>query len=202
MGAPEWIARMQSLVASAVHLRSALVHAAQRLPGFRFDETMAGQVTFDSAGFPSGQRDIVLQLRAQVAHFGDYLRDGRTRLSGTATIDGVVDSAPVSGSIWILPHRSIVRYEVFFSVGETHLRLAGQKNIRLLDFRRTVCTLPSRLYDESGHEVGHGTVMFDWNDLSPFLRSFTPVHADAAAPSVDVSQDGDTDAVHLSSRLA
>lgn len=203
MGAPEWIARMQSLVASAVHLRSALVHAAQRLPGFRFDETMAGRVTLTGGDFPPGERDVVLTLRASTLRFGDYLRHGRTTLTGSATIDGIVDSAPLTGSLWIWPHRQIVRYELSFPIAGQRLRLAGQKDVRLLDFRRTMSTLPARLYDESGREVGHATVLFDWADLPSFLRSFTSVHASHrrdAAPHVD--GEPDADAVHLSSRPA
>lgn len=204
MGAPEWIARMQSLVASAVHLQSALVHAAQRLPGFRFDETMAGRVTLTGDDFPPGERDIVLKLRAEASRFGDYLRDGRTMLTGSATIDGLVQSVPLTGSLWIWPHRQIVRYELSFPVaiatGNRRLRLSGQKDVRLLDFRRTMSTLPARLYDESGHEVGHATVLFDWADLLPFLRSFTPVRGGDAAPHP--GEVHDSDAVHLGTRPA
>jgi len=195
MGAPEWIARLQSLVASAVHLQSALVHAAQRLPGFQFDETMAGKVTLTGAEFPAGERDLVLTLRASVPHLGDYLRDGRTTLTGTATLEGLAESVPLHGSLWIWPHRQIVRYELDFPVAGQQLRLAGQKDVRLLDFRRTMSTLPARLYDESGREVGHGTLLFDWADLPSFLRSFTPTSNDGSAPTI--ADDSPVDATHL-----
>jgi hypothetical protein len=212
MGAPEWIARLQSLVASAVHLQSTLVHAAQRLPGFQFDETMAGKVTLTGDDFPSGERDLLLKLRASVPRLHDYLRDGRTTLTGSATLEGLVESAPLTGSLWIWPHRQIVRYELYFPVGNQRLRLSGQKDVRLFDFRHTMSTLPARLYDESGREVGHGTVLFDWADLPSFLRSFTPISQSGqsaqsaqsgrggSAPTLDA--DAPVDAAHLRSRPA
>lgn len=201
MGAPEWIARFQSLLAAAVHARTALVHAAQRLPGFQFDETMAGRVTFASDPLPHGERDIVLRLHVSADHLGSYLAEGRTNLTGTATVDGLVDGVPLSGSLWIWPHRRIVRYDLSFPVGDKLLRLAGQKDVRLLDFRYTMSTLPAKLYDENGAEIGHATVVFNWNDLPSFLRSFAlqPLH-DNADPIADaVIPD---DASHASSSRA
>ncbi len=182
MGAPDWIARFQSLLASSTHLYTALLHKAQQLPGFQLDETMAGTMTFVAgrSDFPSGDRRVVLRLRVQADHLGDYLREGRTDLSGTAFIDGMVDAAPVSGSLWIWPHRRILRYELSFPVGadeQQHLRLSGQKDVRLLDFRYTMATLPSKLLDDQGKEVGHGNISFDWADLPSFLHSIRPVSA-------------------------
>jgi hypothetical protein len=185
MGAPEWIARFQGMLARAVQLQTSLVHGAQRLPGFQFDETMTGTVSLSGADLPLGERRMVLRLRAQVGHLGDYLQDGRTELSGTASIDGFVDAAPVSGSLFIWPHRRVIRYELEFSAGDRSLRLAGQKDVRLLDFRRTMTTLPAKLYDAHGAEVGHATVSFDWADLPAFLLSFRPV----------ATTDGDGDGV-------
>ena len=192
MGAPEWIARFQSLLAAAVGAKTSLVQAALRLPGFKFDETMSGKVAFAGGDF-AGEHDIVLQLRAAVPRFGDYLHEGRTNLTGSATIAGVVESAPVAGSLWIWPHRQIVRYELSFPVGKSghRLRLAGQKDVRLLDFRHTMSTLPAKLYDESGSELGHATVVFNWADLPAFLRSFAPVSLkpDVPVPPASVPDD-------------
>jgi len=174
MGAPEWIARFQGLLASAAHLQTAVLHAAEHLPGFQFAETMRGTVSFagTDTGLPAGERRIVLDLHAQAESLGGYLREGSVALSGTASIDGVVASAPVTGSIWIWPHRQIVRYELSFPAAGRSLQFAGQKDVRLLDFRYTMATLPAKLYDEHGHEAGSATVEFDWADLPAFLRSF------------------------------
>ena len=191
MGAPEWIARFQSLLAAAVGAKTSLVQAALRLPGFKFDETMRGKVTFASGDF-AGEHDIVLQLRAAVPRFGDYLYEGRTSLTGTATVAGLVEAAPVTGSLWIWPHRQIVRYELAFPVEKIHQRLilAGQKDVRLLDFRKTMSTLPAKLFDEAGVELGEATVLFDWDDLPAFLRSFAPIPLkSAAAPDADAHDD-------------
>src|SRR5262245_1261204 len=113
MGAPEWIARLQSLLASTSRLYTELLHAASQLPGFQFDETMSGTLSFGpGAALASGNRHVVLRLRARAGRLGDFLPEGRATLSGTATVDGLVEAAPISGSLWIWPHRRIVRYDL------------------------------------------------------------------------------------------
>jgi hypothetical protein len=201
MGAPEWIARFQSLLAAAVSAKTSLVQAALRLPGFKFDETMRGRVSFTSDGDFAGEHDIVLQLRAAVPRFGDYLHEGRTSLTGTATLAGIADAAPVKGSLWIWPHRQIIRYELSFPVDKSQQRLylAGQKDVRLLDFRHTMSTLPAKLFDDAGVELGHATVLFDWDDLPEFLRSFAPLSpkSDVAVPKATAAQGDVTASSHL-----
>lgn len=182
MGAPEWIARFQSLLAGATRVQSDLLQAALGLPGFQFDETMSGTVSFSDGVFPEGTRSIVLHLHAQAGRLGQYLMDGRTELTGTANIEGLVDGAPVTGSLWIWPHRRIVRYDLSFPVLEHRVRLAGQKDVRLLDFRHTMSTLPAEVLDENDVEAGRATVAFDWADLPAFLRSFRPVPLSTDAP--------------------
>ena len=49
--------------------------------------------------------------------------------------------------------------------------------IHLLDFSHTMTTLPAKLLDEHGAELGHCTVVFDWADLPSFLGSFRPLHS-------------------------
>jgi hypothetical protein len=141
---------------------------------------MSGTVSFTDAELGKsapGERRILLRLRAQAASLFDYLRDGRTVLQGTVSIEGMLDEAPLQGSLWIWPHRRIVRYEISFPVDEPHQRihLVGQKDVRLLDFRHTMSTLPATLHDEHGNEVGCATVAFDWADLPAFLSSFRPL---------------------------
>lgn len=172
MGAPEWIARIQSLLATATRAQMALQEAALRMPGFQFDETMAGNLSFSDGDLPSGERRMVLHLQARAPSLASYLQDGHTVLSGTASIDGLVESAPLTGTLWILPHQRIVRYDLHFSMGARRLRLFGQKDVRLLDFRRTMSTLPATLEDEHGAQVGYATLLFDWAELPMFLRSF------------------------------
>lgn len=178
MSASDWISRFQSLLAGAVRVKSTLAHAAEGLPGFQFDETMTGLCYLTGGDLPSGEHKLRLRLRAQASSLGGYLRDGRTTLTGTASIDGVADEAPIDGSLFIWPHRRIIRYELGFPVpgGVQRLQIVGQKDVRLLDFSHTMTTLPAKLLDEHGAELGHCTVVFDWADLPSFLGSFRPLH--------------------------
>lgn len=190
MSASDWISRFQSLLAEAMQVKTTLVHAAEGLPGFQFDETMTGLCYLTggdlpaSVPVPAGEHKLRLRLHAQASSLGDYLRGGRTTLTGTASIDGVVDEAPIDGSLFIWPHRRIIRYELGFPVGGHRLQIVGQKDVRLLDFSHTMTTLPAKLLDEHGAELGHCTVVFDWADLPSFLGSFRPLHGrPAPAPA-------------------
>jgi hypothetical protein len=176
MSASEWIARFQTVLASTMRLQGAVLQAADHLPGFQFDETMSGSVFFTGGELGSGERRIVLRLRAQAPRLGDYLRGGRTALTGTVSIEGLAESVPLEGSLFIWPHRRVIRYELSFSVAGHYLLLVGQKNVRVLDFSHTMTTLPAELLDDAGAQVGHCTVVFDWADLPAFLRSFRPMH--------------------------
>jgi hypothetical protein len=180
MSAPQWIDRIQSLLAVATRAQASLLQAAEQLPGFQFDETMTGRVALHGANLPPGERGIKLHLHAAAPRLADYLRDGRTDLHGTLSIDDLVDGAALSGGLWIWPQRRVIRYELSFLIGTQRYQLAGQKDIRLLDFSRTMTTLPALIYDHSGDAVGSASVVFDWADLPAFLGSFRLRHRSAA----------------------
>jgi hypothetical protein len=171
MGAAEWMARFQDLVAVGVRMQQQSMQAAERLPGFAFDETMTGQVTLEAPGFAVGQRRMQVQLQVHADSLGAYLREGRTDLVGTASVEGITEDAPLRGSLWIWPHRRVIRYEFSFVFASHRLAFAGQKDVRLLDFRHTMSTLPGELYDEQGDHIGRGSLAFNWADLPAFLSS-------------------------------
>lgn len=180
MGAAEWIARLQDVVAAGVRLQAQSLHAAERWPGFAFDETMTGRVTLEASGLPTGERRMQVQLQVHADSLGAYLREGRSELVGTASIEGITEDAPLRGSLWIWPHRRVIRYEFSFVIGEHRLAFAGQKDVRLLDFRHTMSTLPGELYDEQGDHIGRGSLAFNWADLPTFLSSMRllrPAHS-------------------------
>lgn len=181
MGAAEWIGRLQNVLAAAVRLQQSSLQAAERAPGFAFDETMTGAISLHAAGLPEGERRMQVQLRVQAESLGAYLREGRAEIVGTALIDGLVTDAPLRGSLWIWPHRRIIRYEFSCDLGEHRLSFAGQKDVRLLDFRHTMSTLPGELFDAQGELVGQGSLAFDFHDLPSFLGSMRLVHT--AQPS-------------------
>lgn len=171
MGAEQWIGRLQSLLAASVRLGGEALAAAERAPGFAFDETMTGTVTLHAAGLPEGERRMQVQLQVQADSLGAYLRQGRADLQGRAFIDGVTSDAPVHGSLWIWPHLRVIRYEFVCDLGSHSLCFAGQKDVRLLNFRYTMSTLPGELFDAEGELVGQGSLAFDWADLRPFFAS-------------------------------
>jgi len=175
MNTPAMLARLQSVVAVGTQAVSTLVARLETLPGFGFRETMAGSIRLGDGP----ERRVVFHLRAAVPHLAEYLRDGRTAIDGEIFIEGLAQDAPLHGSLWIWPHRSIIRYEFSFTASDgRELVLAGQKNVRLLDFRRTMTTLPAELRTASGEPLGQALVYFALADLPSFVRSFHPVHGE------------------------
>lgn len=172
------MAWMQDLVAAGTGAVGALAQRCESLPGFGFCETMAGTLrTADGS-----EHALTFRLSAAVPQLRSYLGDGRTEVVGELTIAGLATATPLSGSLWIWPHRRIIRYELTFvsDAGEA-LRLAGQKDVRLLGFLRTMTTLPAELRSESGELRGRATVYFALADLPAFLRSWHAVHKLPAA---------------------
>lgn len=171
MGAEHWIGRLQGLLAVGVRLGGEALMAAERAPGFAFDETMTGTVSLHAPGFPEGERRMQVQLHVEADSLGAYLRGGRADLRGHAEIDGVTHHAPLRGSLWIWPHRRVIRYEFACELDGSSLHFAGQKDVRLLDFRHTMSTLPGEIFDAEGELLGVGSLAFDWADLRPFFAS-------------------------------
>lgn len=167
------LARLQGLLVAGTRVASTATALLERLPGFSFDETMAGTLTLAGESQP---RRILFCLHAEAARGLAYLRDGRTRLSGVISIERLTEAAPLTGSLWILPLSRIIRYELSFEDADGKaLRFVGQKDVRLLDLRRTMTVLPGRLLDQDDHELGRGEVRFSLSDLPSFLNSFHAV---------------------------
>lgn len=178
MNTPILMAWLQNLVALGTDALSALASRYESLPGFGFSETMAG--TLRIAEEP--ERKLTFSLRAAVPRLRSYLDDGRTEVVGEITIDGLAAAAPLTGSLWIWPHRSIIRYELdFVSAAGEKLRLAGQKDVSLRHPKRTMTTLPAELHSETGELRGRAKVYFALADLPAFVRSFHAVSKTAAA---------------------
>ncbi|MFO0623066.1 MAG: hypothetical protein U0745_16860 [Polyangia bacterium] len=165
--------RAQQLLATAVSVQNQAASYLHKLPGFSFDETMAGPITLEHQNHP---QHMEFRIHAEVASLGSFLSDGRTSISGTVSIPGLADSAALSGSLWIWPHKRILRYEFSFARNDgSPCRFAGQKDVSPLDLVETMTALPSYLYDAHGHEIGQAEVRFDLSDLPTFLASWRPV---------------------------
>jgi hypothetical protein len=176
------LAHLQSVVGLGTRVAATLIDRTRRLPGFGFHETMTGTIRLKDAS----RRKVIFHLRAEVPKLSAYLRDGRTAVVGDISIDGLVNGASVQGGLWIWPQRRIIRYELSFCDEAGHRYcLAGQKDIRLLAFRRTMTTLPAELMGEAGQPLGHAEVHFAIADLPAFVASFHAVHGelDEAMPA-------------------
>jgi hypothetical protein len=174
MNTASLLARLQGLLASGTRVASVVRARLERLPGFGFDETMAGTLTLAGETRP---RRIVFSLHAEAPRGLDYLLDGQTRVGGVISIEDLTEAAPLTGSLFIWPLRRVIRYELSFAGADGEpLRFVGQKDVRLTALRRTMTVLPGRLLGpgESGgdHELGRGELRFDLADLPSFLNSF------------------------------
>lgn len=173
MNTASLLARLQGLLAAGTRVASAAASQLERLPGFGFEETMAGTLTLLEDSQP---RRILFCLHAEAPRGAEYLRDGRTQVSGVISIESMTEATPMKGSLWILPLQRVIRYDLSFADSEGKpLRFVGQKDVRLTDLRRTMTVLPGRLLDGEEHELGRGEVRFSLSDLPSFLSSFRTV---------------------------
>jgi len=161
------------LLATFTRAASSVRHCFKLLPGFQFDETMTGQLRLDGQPSP---KQVRFRVRAAVSKLADFAHDGRTEIRGEVSIDSLVESAPLIGSLWILPLSRVIRYQFDFQLpsGET-MHFGGQKDVRLLALKETMTTLPAVLQDSRGAEIGRATVYFNIRDLPSFLCSFRTV---------------------------
>lgn len=175
MNTASLLARLQGLLAAGTHAASVVRSRVGALPGFSFDETMAGTLTLAGEAQP---RRILFSLHAEALSGIDYLRDGQTRVDGVISIERLTEAAPLTGSLFILPLSRVIRYELDFAGPDgAPLRFVGQKDVRLTALRRTMTVLPGRLLDAEERELGRGEVHFELSDLPSFLNSFRALTA-------------------------
>lgn len=136
--------------------------------GVRFTETMSG--SYHALADAGREKRLRFTLTAR----GKPLSE-RFAADGTIDAEGLATARPVRGQLLISPIRKrTLRYELEFpgDDGRTY-SFAGQKDLALLDLRRTMTTLPAKIRDESGKVIGEGVVRFDLGgDLLKFLTSF------------------------------
>ena len=138
---------------------------------FRFAETMSGTAVMNGQKHP-----MVFHLSVEAPSLRDYVRDGRTHIAGTVTIDHMVSDAPLRGELWIHLFQRTIRYEFAFRNTEGKmLSFTGQKDLRLLHLARTLKTLPGEIRDEHGRQIAHAKLRFRTRDLPSFLSSFRPL---------------------------
>lgn len=136
----------------------------------QFDETMAGTVSS-----PEGPKAFSFRIRASSNARGVFGGVEQMALTGTASLEGVVDGAPIleGSSLEIgIPFHNYLRYQVAFEGPDgARYRFVGQKTVRLLRVVRTMTTLHGQLFRD-GMEVGAGTLRFDLKTLPWFLSTW------------------------------
>jgi hypothetical protein len=137
-----------------------------------FDETMSGEVRLKSPA--ELRRRFVFSGRAESDSALALVGWAPLALTGTATLEGVVENAPLLPESRVeigLPLHRFLRYQVHFRAGADIYRFFGQKTVEVLHLPRTMTTLDGALF-KNGDEVGPATLLFDLKDLPHFVRSF------------------------------
>ena len=138
---------------------------------FRFDETMCGFFRESKPTGRCGRFDFT--CRARPDDLVQFLKDRTVRISGTATMEGVVDAAPMEGTLRIDPIlcQELV-YDFAFRAGESRYRYLGRKSVRFLDPVTSMTTLIGRV-EKDGVTLGDVESHFNLLDLPAFLWSFS-----------------------------
>ncbi|MFH2006134.1 MAG: hypothetical protein ABI333_06075 [bacterium] len=140
--------------------------------GLQFKETMAGRVTT-----AQGDQDFSFSAYADSKTLFAFGGWSPMNLTGTASLEGVVEGAPLLPGSYLeigVPLHRYLRYQVSFEDGEGHVyRFFGQKTVRVLDLPKTMTTLEGRLFRD-GDELGPATLWFSLLDLPRFLATWRP----------------------------
>jgi nucleoside-diphosphate-sugar epimerase len=160
--------------------------------GFQFEETMAGTWRRAADG---EARPFRFSAAAKTTNARQFARDGLLRLEGRVYADGLAEAKPMSGTLDISWRRKReLAYDFTFPGDDgKQYRFVGKKDVRLLRFAETMTTLPGKVLDASGAEVGTALLRFDLrHDIVPFVASFRTVAAQngsngAAAPAAEKS---------------
>jgi UDP-glucose 4-epimerase len=150
----------------------------KRLPrmGFRFTETMAGEVRLRDDAVRAGPgRPFVFTVTARARRIERFLRTWETDLDGVLRWPGVADGAAVRGTLWMpLLSRRVLVYDFSFRGDDgRRLRFVGRKDVRLSRLLATMTRLPGRVLDDEDNEVARGVARFDLGrELLPMVRSF------------------------------
>jgi hypothetical protein len=143
------------------------------LPGFRFEERMAGTYRLLAEG--TRERPIELTLTARAPALHRFLRSPVAELEGEADLEDFADHRPARGTMLLdlLVSRRIGYDLTFPDNTGAKIRFRGQKQVQLTHFAETMANLPAGLFDATGARIGEAAVRFHYSsDLLRFLRSW------------------------------
>jgi hypothetical protein len=151
--------------------------------GLQFAETMAG--TWTPAG-RSEARPFKFTITARAESARQFARDGLLEIDGTVTAGGLASGRPLKGTLDISwrKRRTLVYDFAFEGDDGRPYRFAGTKFVKVLRLLATMTTLPGRVLDASGAEVGTAMTFFDTRDLPALAASLQATSTVAqAAPA-------------------
>src|SRR5262249_9734686 len=136
------------------------------------------------------RRAFKFSARAFSTSARQFARDGLLRLEGRVAAEGLAADRPLAGTLDISwRRRRELAYDFTFAGDDGREdRFAGKKEVRLLRFLETMTTLPGKIFDAAGTEVGSALARFDLrHDLLGLVGSFktigAPNGAEAAQPT-------------------
>jgi hypothetical protein len=140
----------------------------------RFAETMDGSW---QPGAGADRQRLRFEVTADSASLLGLLRTGELALHGVLDAAGLASARPCAGTLELRPLSSphALRYRLGFAGDDGHgYQFVGEKRLALHQLVDAMTTLPGRLLDERGDEVGRCLLRFDLRrQLLPFLRSFS-----------------------------
>ena len=139
---------------------------------FHFDENMYGSWRRAAGGGQEGRFDFT--CRAEADSLRRFLADRTTRLTGTVTMEGVVEGVPFEGTLKIDPilgHELV--YDFTFKAGKSMYRFLGRKNV---DFKRPVWTMTHMVgqVEKDGMTFANVDSHFDLKELPKLVLSVRP----------------------------
>ncbi len=149
----------------------------------RFHETMAGHFTGKSNAPKHGLFEFTVDV------FCPSVRDPRVlsgEITGTVTMEGVVDRSPLQGTIEISPlwNKTIAYAFTFTGPNGKPYRFAGHKSIEMMSFLKTMTFLPGEIRDDKNNLIATAETSFDAKaDMVPFLLSFRMALGGAGKPA-------------------
>tara|TARA_B100000959_G_scaffold254284_1_gene285839 strand:- start:398 stop:2779 length:2382 start_codon:yes stop_codon:yes gene_type:complete len=139
--------------------------------GFSFFENMRGDLV-DNSGHT---HFIDFDIKGEAPKFSQFLKDGKTRISGVVHIQPWAKNATLEGTLRIAPLTSrTLEYEFDFSGDDNRqYHFSGRKNLEWKRPLETMTTMSAKL-SRQGQSLASGFLAFDMNNVLAFLASFKP----------------------------
>lgn len=173
VGLPEALSNYQRLRILPRRQTDRHLETAKQRIRLSFSETLHGTLTTGET--QTEERPISMTLTMSAPRVQVSNVDNLWNLDGTLTVAELATNVQIegtlTGSLW---RKSNLVYELGFIGDDSRAyRLEGTKKLRLRNPLKTSTHMDFRIWDDSGKQVGVGTMVFDLrSDFFWFLRSF------------------------------